>query len=124
MKSAIVSLVAGLVAASIPAIAPASAQSLNGQAVKQLFPGQFEASVKGYRVFFSGTKGGRLHGVAYGREDQGRWYMSGSKLCVAWNDWTKGKALCGALTQKSGWYVAVAADGTVLKFRRAEVASQ
>jgi hypothetical protein len=124
MKSALISVAAAAAVALWGGMSPAQAQALNGQAVKQLFPGQFEASVKGYRVFFSGTKGGRLRGVAYGREDVGRWYMSGAQLCVTWNDWTDGKPICGVINQKSGWYVAKAKDGTVLKFRRAEVASQ
>jgi hypothetical protein len=54
----------------------------------KIFPGQFEAKVKGYRVFFSGSRGGKLRGEAYGRQDEGRWYAKGGKLCVAWNDWT------------------------------------
>ncbi len=102
----------------------AHAGSLDGAAVAKLFPGQFEAKVKGYRVFFRGTRGGALHGEAYGRQDKGRWYAKGNKLCVVWTDWTKGKPMCGAILQQNGWYVATSAEGDVLKFRRTDLAQQ
>jgi hypothetical protein len=102
----------------------AQAGSLGGNDIARIFPGQFEAKVKGYRVFFSGTKGGRLAGEAYGQQDSGRWYVSGSSLCVVFKKWTKGEAKCGAISQQAGWYVASGSDGEVLKFRRADVAQQ
>jgi hypothetical protein len=101
---------------------PAFAGNLDAAGVAKLFPGQFEAKVKGYRVFFSGTRGGKLKGEAYGQQDEGRWYAKGGKLCVAWKDWTDGKAMCGVLAQQNGWYVATSAQGEVLKFRRTDVA--
>lgn len=103
---------------------PAQADGGNTVSAAQLFPGQFEASVKGYRVFFAGSKSGKLTGVAYGQEDSGRWSAKGSTLCVSWKDWTKGKAICGTVVQKGGWYVAAGSDGTVIKFRRTDMASQ
>jgi hypothetical protein len=110
-----------LVAATL-APAAAEAGSLGKGEITNLFPGQFEAKVKGYRVAFAGSKGGTLSGRAYGQQDQGRWYMKGSTLCVVWNKWTKGKAHCGQITRQGGWYVAMSSEGEVLKFRRTDLA--
>jgi hypothetical protein len=108
--------------ASLSASAVAEAGSLGKGEIAKLFPGQFEAKVKGYRVSFAGSKGGALSGSAYGQQDKGRWYMQGSTLCVVWNKWTKGKAHCGQITQQGGWYVAISKEGEVLKFRRSDLA--
>jgi hypothetical protein len=109
-------------AAVLTATAPAEAGSLAKGEVAKLFPGQFEAKVKGYRVAFTGSRGGVLAGQAYGQQDKGRWYMQGSTLCVVWNKWTKGKAHCGEISRQGGWYVAVNGEGEVLKFRRTDLA--
>jgi hypothetical protein len=119
-NSAVPLVIAGLAAASSPVVAG----NLDAVAVSKLFPGQFEAKFKGYRVYFSGSRNGKLRGEAYGRQDHGHWYAKAGKLCVSWNDWTDGKAICGAIAQQNGWYVATSADGDVLKFRRTDVAMQ
>ena len=49
-------------AAALTASAAAEAGSLGRADVTKLFPGQFEAQVKGYRVSFSGSRGGALAG--------------------------------------------------------------
>ena len=109
-------------AAVLSTSAAAEAGSLGKGEITKLFPGQFEAKVKGYRVAFSGSRGGALTGSAYGQQDKGRWYMKGSALCVVWNKWTKGKAHCGEITRQGAWYVAVNGEGEVLKFRRTDLA--
>lgn len=111
-----------LAATTLAAPAAAEAGSLGKGEIAKLFPGQFEAKVKGYRVAFAGSRGGVLSGSAYGQQDQGRWYMKGSALCVVWNKWTKGKAHCGQITRQGGWYVAMSSEGEVLKFRRTDLA--
>ena len=108
--------------AALSTSAAAEAGSLGKGEIAKLFPGQFEAKVKGYRVSFAGSRGGALSGRAYGQQDKGRWYMQGSALCVVWNKWTKGKAHCGQITQQGGWYVAAGSTGEVLKFRRTDLA--
>ena len=115
-------LAATLVAAAVPLSGIAQAAPLGRAEVTRLFPGQFEAQVKGYRVSFSGSGNGTLVGVAYGQQDTGHWYMKGSALCVAFDKWTKGKAKCGQISQQGGWYVANGKGGDVLKFRRTDVA--
>ena len=111
-----------LAATTLAAPAAAEAGSLDKGEIAKLFPGQFEAKVKGYRVSFAGSRNGSLAGRAYGQQDKGRWYMQGSSLCVVWNKWTKGKAHCGQITQQGGWYVAMSKEGEVLKFRRTDLA--
>ena len=102
----------------------AGAGNLDGGWIKGLFPGYFEAKVKGYRVLFAGYRNGRLKGEAYGRQDQGHWFVKGDSLCVSWEQWTKGKTMCGSISQQGGWFVASAGGDEILKFRRAMVAQQ
>ena len=116
-------LAATLIAATtFPLAGAAVAAPLPRSEVTKLFPGQFEAQVKGYRVNFTGSRGGSIVGVAYGQQDTGRWYMKGSALCVSFDKWTKGEAKCGRITQQGGWYVAQGSDGDQLKFRRTDIA--
>lgn len=117
------SIFAALIGAvGLTAAAQAQAGSLASADIAKLFPGQFEAQVKGYRVNFAGSRNGALAGVAYGQQDNGRWFMKGSTLCVSWNKWTQGKAHCGQISQQGGWYVASNGEGELLKFRRTDVA--
>jgi len=116
-------LAATLIAATaLPLAGLAEAAPLARSEVTRLFPGQFEAQVKGYRVNFTGTRGGSITGVAYGQQDTGRWFMKGSALCVSFDKWTKGEAKCGRISQQGGWYVAQGNDGEALKFRRTDLA--
>lgn len=110
--------------AALVLAAPASAGALAKSEITRLFPGQFEAKVKGYRVAFSGSRDGALQGEAYGQEDRGRWYMKGASLCVVWEKWTDGKPRCGQITQQGGWYVASDGRGEMLKFRRSDLAQK
>lgn len=122
MSKTVAAMAAGL--GLLMAAGAASAGGLDGKSIKRIFPGQFEAKVQGYRVYFAGYSNGGLAGQAYGQEDQGRWYVNGNTLCVSWKKWTKGKAKCGSIAQQGGWFVASNGAGEVLKFRRALVAQQ
>lgn len=116
-------LAATLIAAvTFPLAASAQAGMLARSEITKLFPGQFEAQVKGYRVNFTGARNGTIVGMAYGQQDTGHWFMRGSALCVAFDTWTKGEAKCGRISQQGGWYVANGNGGDVLKFRRTDVA--
>ena len=98
------------------------AGSLDQGAIKGLFPGFFEAKAQGYTILFSGYRNGRLKGKAYGRQDQGRWFVSGNNICVSWDQWTKGQTKCGSISQQDGWFIARGGGKEILKFRRATVA--
>ena len=120
LRTALAAAVIG--AAALPLAGIVQAAPLARAEVTKLFPGQFEAQVKGYRVNFTGSRGGSIVGVAYGQQDTGRWYMKGSARCVAFDKWTKGEAKCGRISQQGGWYVAKGNGGDVLKFRRTDLA--
>ena len=94
---------------------------LGAQAIKNLFPGHYEARVKGYKVLFSAHRGGKLVGQAFGRTDKGKWFVKGRHLCMAWRKWTKGKAKCGSVSKRGEWYVANDTTGQVLSFRPVSV---
>ena len=111
-----------IAATTLPLAGMAEAAPLQRSEVTKLFPGQFEAQVKGYRVNFTGSRNGSIVGVAYGQQDTGHWYMKGSALCVSFDKWTKGEAKCGRISQQGGWYVAKGNDGELLKFRRTDLA--
>lgn len=102
----------------------AYAGSLDGRGIKDLFPGYFEAKVQGYRIFFAGSRNGSLRGEAYGRQDQGRWFVKGNALCVSWEQWNKGKTTCGSISRQGGWFIASDGGDEIIKFRRAMVAQQ
>ena len=120
LRTALAAAVIG--AAALPLAGIVQAAPLARSEVTKLFPGQFEAQVKGYRVNFTGSRSGSIVGMAYGQQDTGRWYMKGSALCVAFDKWTKGEAKCGRISQQGGWYVAQGNGGDVLKFRRTDLA--
>jgi hypothetical protein len=124
MKMIIGRFVLALLVAAVVPVATAGAGTLGKTEIAGLFPGQFEAKVKGYRVFFSGARNGSLSGEAYGQSDEGRWFMRGAALCVVWNNWTDGEARCGRISQQGGWYVAVNSEGEMLKFRRTDLAQK
>ncbi len=94
---------------------------LGAQSLKKLFPGHYEARVKGYKILFSAHRGGKLVGQAFGRSDRGKWFVKGRRLCMAWQNWTKGKVKCGSVSRQNNWYIAHDADGQVLLFRPASV---
>ena len=73
LRTALAAAVIG--AAALPLAGIVQAAPLARAEVTKLFPGQFEAQVKGYRVNFTGSRGGSIVGVAYGQQDTGRWYM-------------------------------------------------
>ncbi|NNE24275.1 MAG: hypothetical protein HKN11_16875 [Rhizobiales bacterium] len=113
------SILAFLALISMPA--QADTLRLGAKSIKNLFPGHYEARVRGYKVLFSAHRGGKLVGQAFGRQDRGKWFVKGSRLCVAWRKWTKGKVKCGSVSKRGMWYVASDAKGQVLSFRSVSV---
>ena len=113
------SILSVLVVISVPA--QADTVRLSAQSIKNLFPGHYEARVKGYKILFSAHRGGKLVGQAFGRTDRGKWSVRGRRLCMAWRKWTEGKVKCGSVSKQGKWYVASDAEGQVLSFRPVSV---
>ena len=113
------SAIAVLVFSSVSAAA--DTVPLQSQSIKNLFSGQFEARVMGYKLRFSAYQSGKLIGQAFGREDRGKWFVKDDRLCVIWRQWTRGKPKCGAVSKQGKWYVASDAKGKMLSFRPVSV---
>ena len=92
--------------------------ALAAEELQQLFPGNYEAEVKGYDMLITGSSNGMLKGEAFSRKDDGRWWVSEDTLCVAWSNWTDGKPMCGVITQKGEWYFSKNKKGEGMRFRR------
>ena len=93
---------------------------LEGEEIKELFPGNFAAKVKGYDMLITGSTDGMLRGRAFSRQDRGRWWVEENNLCVAWSNWTEGKPVCGEITVDGDWYSSQNAEGEGMKFRKVE----
>jgi hypothetical protein len=107
--------VAGLVLVMAAATAPAAA-STEGQA---LAGQQLKSFISGKRIYLAVPFGGeiplnyRANGVVDGTgeaaglgkymtpSDQGRWWVSGTKLCQQWQQWYKGRTFCFTVAKLS-----------------------
>ncbi len=97
-------------------LSPLSARAgdtLSPTELRQLFPGSFTAVVRGYTVLISAKGNGVLIGSANGYKDQGRWSLSGGKLCITMASFTGGKPSCSMVVADGGWY-----RGRGVKFRK------
>jgi hypothetical protein len=102
----------------------AAANDLDGNFIKGLFPGYYEAKIQGTPVIVAGYGNGWLSGATRFAQDRGRWFVQNDQLCVSWEKWTVGKPVCGTISQVGGWFVATGEAGEVLKFRRTAIAKQ
>ncbi len=109
--------VAGVMAAFTLMPAQAGERSLKAKDIRGLFPGKYEARVQGYKVVIVARGNGSLSGSAFSTKDKGRWWIKGNRLCVAWSNWTSGKATCGHIKRAGSWYVSLSSGGS-MKFRR------
>ena len=102
-KFAAVALVAlGLLAAGTAARAD---DALSDQQLLRLFPGTFEALVKGkYQITVKVARGGAIVGVLSGLEDHGRWTVKDGQLCIVLPRLTRGKVECSEVVADNGWY--------------------
>jgi len=123
MKSIKSATITFLYALILSTSATAGEKPLTSAEIKILFPGQFEARFKSYRVMFSADGAGRMAGRAHGITDKGRWTLNGRQLCISWARWTKGEASCGAIWKRGKWYVASGQSG-YLRFRKLNVVAE
>ena len=104
-----------LLASLLSPVASAVERKVPSHELRQMFPGQFRAQVKGYDVRFIASGDGRLKGIYGGFTDTGRWSVRGNRLCITLKDWLDGKTKCAAVRRSANgpWYLA----GSI-RFRR------
>ncbi len=105
-KFAAILVFCAMLGAPFAAALAASDQPLPSWELRQLFPGQFRAHVKGYDVRFVASRNGRLKGYYGGFTDEGRWSLRGNRLCIMLKDWLDGKTTCSPVRRTRGWYLA------------------
>ena len=91
-------LISAAAIAVVVAAPAASAKELTPAELRKFFPGSYSVTIFNsftLKVKMSGN--GVMTGVARGKRDTGRWSIEGSRLCVAWSTWTKGKKGCSTL---------------------------
>lgn len=80
-------------------------EPLNDQQLLHLFPGTFQALVRGkFEVTVTVTRDGVIVGQASGLQDQGRWTLRGNQLCIVMPAMTRGRVECSAVIAENGWY--------------------
>jgi hypothetical protein len=118
MKATLTAASAATAVLCLLSAAHAGEASLTAASIQRLFPGYYEAEVQGgYTLLISAKTAGRLHGKAFGREDEGKWTIVGNELCVSWKSWTNGETKCGEIARAGDWYIARnQQDGQLLRF--------
>ncbi len=92
----------------IEALAQGGERSIPRHELRKMFPGQFQARVKGFDVRFIASGDGRLKGFYGSLTDTGRWSVRGNRLCITLKDWLDGETKCAAVRRASHgpWYLA------------------
>lgn len=83
---------------------PAAAAPLEPQALKALFPGSFQAEVRGYKINFIARKDGTLVGESRQGTDTGQWSVQQGQLCIMLSSWLSGRTACSQVVQQGDWY--------------------
>ena len=113
-KTTLLCLCALLAGLAAPGVSNAAEKRVQPQELRQMFPGQFRAQVRGYDVRLIASRDGSLKGFYGGFSDTGRWSVRGSRLCIMLKDWLDGKTRCAAVKRTGkGTYLA----GSI-RFRR------
>ncbi len=115
MKLHVISIVSAMfLAVCAPQSQAADQSSLSPAQLGQLFPGNFTAVVNGALTLKIVAKSnGTMIGQMTGKQDSGRWRISGGKLCIVWSTWMGGKISCSSVKSGDGWY-----HGIGVKFRK------
>jgi hypothetical protein len=118
LKGAFVTSIVGMAAIAPSSSVEAGDRTLKANQVRALFPGNYEARVRGYKIAVVAKRNGSLAGAAFNRTDKGRWWTKGNQLCIAWASWTDGRPTCGRIKRSGSWYVSQNVSGSTMKFRR------
>jgi hypothetical protein len=102
-RRALKSLFALLLLAVSQAAPAAADEMLTTAQLLDLFPGHFQAVVRGNTVKFIATATGQLVGRLGRHTDEGRWSVRNGQLCIMMKEWTQGRTSCSAITGNDGW---------------------
>ena len=84
---------------------PAEAsESLQPQALNALFPGTFEAVVRGQDVTFLARRDGSLLARSGESTDTGEWSIRQDELCIMLTAWLGGRTVCAQVIERGDWY--------------------
>ncbi len=98
----------------VPARQAAADDSLTDQQILRLFPGTFQAVIKGkYQATVTVKRGGAIAGEMAGLQEQGRWTVRGGELCIVMPNMTRGRVECSEVVADGTWY-----RGRNVAFRR------
>ena len=94
-------------------------QALAGDALsptelKNLAPGRYRVTLMGtVSMIVTLRQNGTVLGSMKAQHDAGRWNLSGTNLCIAWNKWLGGQARCSQLVSQGNYY-----QGSGFTFKR------
>jgi hypothetical protein len=83
-----------------------AASRLSGSEIKALAPGVYVGTWKGKRQLHLTLKqNGTVSGTVDGRRHSGRWYVSGTNLCLVIRVMVIQKTKCGTISRQGAWLV-------------------
>lgn len=89
-------------------LASCSAQAgslLSERELQLLFPGRFEAVVKGsLTISVTAKSDGSLIAEFLTKADTGQWSIRSGKLCIRFSSWLEGRTKCSPVVVDGGWY--------------------
>lgn len=98
-------LALALAAALVLPAAAEAGSTLSASQVKSLFPGKFQAVWKEKRsLTLDADSGGGIVGRIGILSGSGKWWLSGSNLCITFDRWEDEKTRCSRVTLQNGWY--------------------
>ncbi len=79
--------------------------TLSAGQVKALFPGNFQAVWKEKKTLtlVADAKGGLVGSMGI-LSGNGRWWIKGSHLCIAFDPWKDEKVRCSRVVREGSWY--------------------
>jgi hypothetical protein len=81
-------------------------EKLSSDQLRQLFPGNFQAVVRGIvRLKVAAHGNGKLIGEMTGRKLTGSWRVADGKLCIGISTGDEDRSECSDITFADGWYV-------------------
>ena len=78
---------------------------LSERELQLLFPGRFQAVVKGsLTVSVTAMGDGSLIAEFLTKADTGQWSIRSGKLCIRFSSWLDGRTNCSPVVAEGGWY--------------------